>query len=511
MPNDFWHELDDGVLPADIFESKKKPGIQQKGRMIDLGIDAKRANNMPRDFHRATKQQDIVKEEKSPREFWPKARKLSKKLLFSTIIILSFGLISISGLKYFGKQSLGEKIAFWNLFKNGKYLVLFQNNTELRASGGFLGSFAVMDLKDGKVEKIYVDTNIYKRDNDFVWNQGNRIEPPSPIKKAFGNDNWWAMRDSNWYVDFSQGADKVAWFYQQEGGEKVDGVIALNTTVMTDLLKLTGPIAMPQYNLTVDNNNFLTEVQYQVEKGYYQNIQGEVTNEPKTVLKDMLPLLMEKVNKMPDKSQLLDFLGKELREKNIMVKFNNDDLQKIALDENWAGTVWPNKKNVDYLQINHSNLGVNKSSLNVSQTAFYSIQKNNGKLTGELSITREHQGTYNWPDGDNVNWTRILVSDGAQLVSAKENNSDITGEIAVSKEADKTVFAFWYKTNVGSKTNINIKYNLPFYVESAEGYELDLQKQSGILGDSYKVQFMDQVIFNGLLDSDKKLNAESQK
>lgn len=515
MPNDFWHDLDDGVLPADVFEKKQTKSVKKGKILIDLGVDNFRSNN----FKLTSKKSSFTAKEPSPKrqslpkdsgssEWYLRFRSLVLKLMWSSAIVLTFGLVFVSGFKYFGKESLGRKVAFWNLFKNGKYLVLFQNNTELRASGGFLGSFAVVDLEDGKIKNIYFDTNIYKRDHNFVWTQGNHLEPPSPIKEAFGEENYFAMRDSNWDVDFPTTAQKVAWFYGKEGGEPVDGVIALNTTVMIDLLKLTGPIDLPQYNLTVDSNNFLSQIQYQVEKGYFEKMDGELTNEPKTVLKDMFPLLINKIDNYSDKKQFIELMSKELREKQIMFYFDNSDLEKIVFQENWGGKVAEEKIGQDYLYINHSNLGVNKSSLSVDQSVFYSLQKQNSTIVANLGIVREHKGSYNWPDGDNLNWTRILVPNGSRLISANENGKDVTSQIKVETEANKTVFAFWYKTKVGEKNSINLKYELPFGLENVNDYKLILQKQSGTLNDIYKVQFMDKILFNGVLNTDETVSFE---
>ena len=111
---------------------------------------------------------------------------------------------------------------------------------------------------------------------------------------------------------------------------------------MIDLLKLTGPITLPQYNLTVDANNFLPEVQYQVEKGYFENMNGELANEPKTILKDIFPQIMSKINDYPDKKQLIELVSEELREKQVMFYFDKSDLEKIVLRK--IGAVRSQKK-----------------------------------------------------------------------------------------------------------------------------------------------------------------------
>ena len=81
------------------------------------------------------------------------------------------GIIIASSIFYylFREGMLGEKFALARMFLglNGKYLILFQNNTELRPSGGFIGSFAEADFKKGAIQNYSFETNIYKRDKTY--------------------------------------------------------------------------------------------------------------------------------------------------------------------------------------------------------------------------------------------------------------------------------------------------------------------------------------------------------
>jgi len=84
----------------------------------------------------------------------------SKTKINWTIIkyILSFLVLSFL---YYGSIQLANYTKVLQIFKlSGKYLILFQNNSELRPSGGFIGSFAVANLENGSIIDIYYDTNI---------------------------------------------------------------------------------------------------------------------------------------------------------------------------------------------------------------------------------------------------------------------------------------------------------------------------------------------------------------
>ena len=110
-----------------------------------------------------------------------------------------------------------------------KYLFLFENNQEMRATGGFIGSYGILDISSGRVKKLFVD-DIYNPDGQLKA----KVIPPAPIQKMSAV---WTMHDANWFPDFPTSAEKVAWFYEKTGGPTVDGVIAITPELLQDLLE----------------------------------------------------------------------------------------------------------------------------------------------------------------------------------------------------------------------------------------------------------------------------------
>src|SRR3989344_469487 len=80
-------------------------------------------------------------------------------------------------------------------YLDGKtYIVLLQNNTELRATGGFMGSYARIETDKAGIKKIEVQ-DIYQPDGQIA----GHVEPPYPVQEAF-RQGWWKLRDSNWDI-----------------------------------------------------------------------------------------------------------------------------------------------------------------------------------------------------------------------------------------------------------------------------------------------------------------------
>ena len=144
------------------------------------------------------------------------------------------------------------------------FMLLFQNNMELRPGGGYIGSFGILKMLDGKVEELQTHDL-----SNFDGRVPDGIVPPYPIKEAL-HVNDWKLRDSNFSPDFPTNAGKADEFYHLgQGQENFAGVVAINSNVLTSFLKVTGPVEVPGYPGIYDSENAVLNLEYQVEQGSY--------------------------------------------------------------------------------------------------------------------------------------------------------------------------------------------------------------------------------------------------
>ncbi len=350
------------------------------------------------------------------------------------------------------------------------YLILFLNNAEIRPGGGFIGSFARLDLENGKATALDFETNIYTLDQAFV-NAGNVITPPAGISSI---TNAWTMRDSNVYPDYATSSEKVAWFYQQESGKQVDGIISIDTTLFRNLLKVVGPIEMPQYNMTVTDENFLQNVQYQVEIGYYQNQNNWALNQPKKILADMMPKFVAAMTKNSQvESKVGSQIMKAISEKHLMVYSNMPSVEDLIDGIDLSGKI--HDASGDYLYLSDANIGGVKSSLNIAETVNQNIEiDNSGTAKESLTILRKHNGSYEWPDGENRNLLRVLLP-----LSSRIDRPKVTPEVV----SDKSSIAYWQNTKPGETTSSEVDYHRDLAVNlnaNSFDYQITIQKQPGI-------------------------------
>ncbi len=419
--------------------------------------------------------------------------------------------------KFMTSFSGEEKILADVLGGNGprKYLFLFQNNQEMRATGGFIGTYAVLDIFNGNVKSFFVD-GIFNPDGQLR----EKVIPPSPIQKISAA---WSLHDSNWFPDFPMSAEKASWFYEKTGGPTVDGVITMTPTVMQRLLEITGPIEMPEYGVTIDKDNFLESIQSEVEVNYDKEV-----NQPKKILADLAPKILDQIfnsRNVADMAKTMDVLLSSLNEKHILIYSKNYDVEKMLSDNGWSGEVLDTDK--DYLSVINTNINGYKTDGMIDEKIEHKAEiQTDGSIIDTVTITRHHNGgntPYDWWNKVNADYMRVYVPKGSKLLRAtgqtnefdsppidyhalgfkqdaqvgmEEDSTIIDPQngTRIYEDSNKTVFANWVYVSPQETVTVSYSYLLPFKLDTnlttkpADTYSLLAQKQSGSLGSGFSTK-----------------------
>jgi hypothetical protein len=358
------------------------------------------------------------------------------------------------------------------LFTNGQtktYLVLFQNNMELRPGGGFIGAFAIVKIKDGKI--VSMDTHDL---SNFDGRIPNTIAPPYPMTETLHIDAW-KMRDSNFSPDFATNAKKaMEFYYMGEGQEQFDGVIGITANMLTSMLKVTGPIQIEGYPGTYDSENAIISLEYQVEKAFEQ--QGINRGERKDVIKALGQEIEKRIFNLSttQKMELAKILLEDLNHKDIQLYFKDAALEKSAAQANWAGSFNQNW-NKDFLMTVDANLGAFKSDYYVKRATDYTLDFSGDKPKVILKIVYNHTAKQkDWMTRDYTSYLRVYVPDGAWF----ENGSNFDN-VQFGNEFGKKYFGAIIKVPIDSSKTIELNYFLPQNI-TAENYSLLIQKQAGL-------------------------------
>jgi hypothetical protein len=402
-----------------------------------------------------------------------------------------------------------------------RYLVVFQNPGELRPTGGFIGSLALLDIDRGKITNMEIPGG---GPYDFQGSLKEKISAPEPLRLINAR---FELQDANWFPDFPTSAEKIKWFYEHGGGPTVDGVIAVNADLVAELLGIFGPIDMPEYGKTLSQENFIEELQKAVEVEY-----DKKENKPKKIIADMAPRLVEKILASDSKQfgKILAVLVKALGEKNILLYSVYPEVLHEFEKLGWAGEIKNVSGDSDYLMTVHTNIGGGKTDRVISEEDRLEVKiSEDGSIINKLTIKRMHAGVKGEPFTGvrNVDYLRVYVPTGSKLISASgfeappaelfekpgqdywadsdlknsEGNAllDEGSGTRITNESGKTVFGNWIQVDPGEEVIVSVEYLLPFklsLVEETEGwwaglwgengkeknvapYQLLVQKQSG--------------------------------
>ncbi|KKS00628.1 MAG: hypothetical protein UU52_C0029G0003 [Candidatus Levybacteria bacterium GW2011_GWB1_41_21] len=261
------------------------------------------------------------------------------------------------------------------------YLLLFQNNMELRPGGGFIGSYGILKMKKGRVEDFKIN-DVYSADGQLKAH----VEPPYPIRRYLPSANWY-MRDSNFDPDFPTSARSAAYLLNLETGVRVDGVIAVDVSFVKEVLKSIGTVEVSDYKQKVSANNFYTLTQKHAEENFFPG---------STQKKDFLSSLYKSIQ--------LSLSGKKNKS-----YFSLSQAVSIDNRVNESGVY------NDYVAINEANLGVNKANFSVKRRVYHDVLIDDGDaVAASLEIIYDNDGK-----SDYKNYLRAIVPFGAVLKDIK--------------------------------------------------------------------------------------------
>jgi hypothetical protein len=376
-----------------------------------------------------------------------------------------------------------------------RYLVVFQNNTELRATGGFFGSLALVDLDRGEIQDIEVPGG---GPYDYQGSLFENYQAPRALQLLTPR---WELQDANWYYDWPTSAQNIANLYEKAGGPSVDGVVAIDTQVLQGLLELVGPVELPAYDVVIDTENFRSLLQEEVEFDYDKEL-----NQPKKIIGDLVPVVLERVKELEPKEYIA--LGQTfaslLEQKDILIHHGDEEVQTVFADLGWSGEVVETE--ADYLAIVHTNLAGGKTDGVIDDEYKLDVHIDaDGEVTNTLTIRRTHNGTRGTPltGVRNVNYMRVFVPQGSELISATASNLppqelfeapeedwmvqeellsyqknyriDEESGVEIFEEAGKTVFGQWVQLDPQEVVEVKLTYKV---AKAVVTYEIPEREES---------------------------------
>ncbi|MBV6396451.1 MAG: hypothetical protein HFACDABA_02049 [Anaerolineales bacterium] len=396
------------------------------------------------------------------------------------------------------------------------YLLLAQNEDELRPTGGFITAAGTLMMQDAQIGNLTFQ-------GSGTLDDWTKAYPSAPWQlHQYMNSEVLVLRDVNWFADYRVAALYAETFYAYQNDHSVDGVIVIDQHLLVELLRVTGPVH-------VEGSTELIGADGVVEYMRAQKIPPWEITEANSALWDnkefINRLTTALLNRILDGGfeleQMMRVLLQMLDEHHILLQFDNPALTPVLVRRGWDGAIRPGTG--DFLMAVDFNSGFNKTNAVVERRLGYEVNLSRPDAPGaQLSITHVNQAAKlpclpeflmtpilneiekqqyaeeNYPI-NRCYWAyvRVYTAPGTELLDA--NPQTISGETLLSgfdvppqvdalgrEEELQGVqgFGFLKLVQGGETVETNLRFGLPAFVvvQEADGswkYQLRVQKQPG--------------------------------
>ncbi len=360
-----------------------------------------------------------------------------------------------------------------------RYMLIMQNDKELRPTGGFMTNYATFKINNGLLQSDFTSKDMYSIDRtlDAIDATYDFPDPPEAYRKYLKVERWYA-RDMNSSPDFITSMDQFLKFYNMAGRlnpfeiKSIDGVIGIDTRVIQELLEVTGPVTVSGITYSKDN------VVLELEKIASLELREQANR--KKVLGDLMEAMLINVFQS-DKNlwpKLIDRGVSLALRKHIVIYLFDQDAQTLVEKYNFAGRLIPDTAG-DYSMVVSTNLGGDKTNWFTSKKVSHTLTREGDKWMRTVKID------YSYPNPEAQfgpfvkrfkDWVRVYAPAGSQFISVDGSEDGSTTD----QELNKTYFTGYVEMGPGESKSLTFKYYLPAGKVNGDSYSLAIQKQAGI-------------------------------
>ena len=261
-----------------------------------------------------------------------------------------------------------------------RYLLIFQNSGELRATGGFMTAYAFVPFSDGKLGPIH-SQNIQSLDSAVTY------QPAAPLPVSFYLPvSYWHLRDANTAMpgtgsgvpDVPEAVSNIMRFYNSiPKAPYINGIVFINTWFVDNLIADVGGLTVPtvrgaSVHITAQNANYEMEMM----------AEGEAlpTSERKLFIGTMMKELMHQVfhGHFSELLKVASTLTQGLSHEQVMLLFHNNHAENLVAQHNWGGII-PAQVNGNFLEVVDQNLLGHKDNYWMRESYSVNIQTIDGR------------------------------------------------------------------------------------------------------------------------------------
>ncbi len=388
------------------------------------------------------------------------------------------------------------------------YLILAQNEDELRPTGGFLTGVGEVHIRNGRLVGMTFRDSYAVDDFSLPY-----PDPPEPLRRYMGIDLW-VFRDSNWSPHFPTAARQAVALYRPGPPIQVDGVIALDQYALRELVGALGPLTVEGETVTREAVIPYIRRAWAPEGG---NLTGEWWRQRKSFMGALAQAVWDRLqNDSVHGLALAQTLLRLLEEKHLLIYLSDPRVQALVAEKNWDGALRPGTG--DFLMVVDANVGYNKASAKVQEAITYEVDLGRRPPQAMLTLVYTHTAPAGYPcilevrydpvyeqmmDRCLWDYLRVYIPQGSQLIDATRipvpgealwSGRPESGEVTV-RPAEEGLFLSLETLMLlppGAVQTRIFTWELPERVVAWEGnegtYTLRVQKQPGTVGHPLRIR-----------------------
>lgn len=373
------------------------------------------------------------------------------------------------------------------------YLVVLQDNQELRPTGGFIQAVAVITVNGGQI----IDKQVFNA-SQIDQQMLGALDAPAEVKMLLGEDKLF-LRDANWDPDFPTTAERVSWFVKEILNKQVDGVIGLNYFLIEDALSVMGEVEVNNYGEIVTAANLYERLNLHAAEEQNQQL---VEN----FQVSLLTTLLQKVPQLSINQQLglFNVFRRSLEQKQTLISLSSKSQNQTLKTLDWTGSVvepnCPPEFNsedqrcwVDPVYQVETNVGINKVNPHVTRNVIHQVEISKEGVKHQRKINYNNLARSRvWPLGEYRVYLRFYLSTGAtQEVVTVDGQELPDDQMYAYMDHGRKVVAFLLTVPALSEREVLLSYRLNQRLQPGDAYLLFNQRQPGVeyagLGINFKL------------------------
>ncbi|HFB52706.1 MAG TPA: DUF4012 domain-containing protein, partial [Anaerolineae bacterium] len=273
------------------------------------------------------------------------------------------------------------------------YMLLAENNDEMRATGGFVSAVGLLALNGGKIGELTIE-------DSYTVDDFSREYPPAPEPmKRVMSAYLWVFRDGNWSPDFPTAVQDLLRLYHISRDTQIDGVIAVDQTALQMVVAALEPVQIPGFDEPATGENVIEQIRrsWSPDDPNFKGWDAEWYANRKNFMGDLVSALRNRLENDPgsvDWERLVQALVAVMDERHAQIWLSNPQAQSVFHRQGWDGAVLSPPG--DFLLSVETNMGFNKMSAAVETGLAYRVDLSNlDKITAAITLTQT-----NLADGD---------------------------------------------------------------------------------------------------------------